>query len=609
MGRTNSKPSVDDVVEALGRWYPSSAPQPDLEMADVLLVHKTALLDAHPGRWPAGEAGRLLRSVLPARALLDADEADVVVETMRSLLRFLDQAGRLVRGSAPVEDLLREVDDAAPRLADALANRTLWAPGKALTRAMLDAGVDPTDDAAVQRWIERFNRGPQGDRERVVGPPPGAPEEPGLTLELPPRLLPGPAVLADAARRSDLLREVLALARWVGPARPVTGTGVLGKAAARQACADLGLDDERTTREIAEMTSARDVSRLQLLWSVAEHTGLLEITPSRAYGGIEDPPDDDEWLELWSDALSALLALGCSAGQQVRPAVWRDAVDTALPVLMLGLYTVEQGLPVTELAQDCWQVLVEDELGGVQPPQDSVELWRELLRERLDGQLDRLTALGALTVQDGHARLTDLGAATLREQVVAAGGSAPLVPDAAGADAGFLLDALAGLGASSAERLWATWRAGRAPADAAPQLLDAARGRGPADRLTAFALLHELGDDAVPAVRSGTDDPLLGPHARLLLAERGEGEPTSDDGVWMLVEVCAGILAVDGGESAVAEQVSEIPADSRLSLLENLWRVPHDDVAEVLDALGRALPDKALAKAARTSAFKARSRR
>lgn len=604
MARANTRPNVDDVVEALGRWYPSSAPQPDLEIADALLVHKTTHLDAHPARWPAGEVDHLLRSVLPGRALLDADEADAVVETMRSLLRFLDQAGRLVRGSAPVEVLVAELDGAAPGLAADLGDRRRWAPGKALTRAMLDDGVDLLDDAAVQRWIERFNCGPRSARDHVVGPPPDEPQ-----LELPPRVLPGRAVLAEAARGSALLRQVLDLGRWVGEARPVTSTGLLPKAAARQACLDLGLDDERTVRELEGMASARDVSRLHLLWDMAAHTGVIEVTASRAYGGDDDPPDDDEWLELWADAFNSLAILGCSGGQQERPAVWRDAVDTALPLLLLGLYAVEEGLPVAELEQDCWEVLVEDELRGVEPPKDSAGPWRELLRGQLDTQLARLETLGALTVHEGHARLTDLAAAVLREQVVAAGGVAPLVPDAETADAGELLDTLSGLGEASFERMWAAWRRGRAPAEAAQQLLEACRGRGPAERVAAFAVLEELGDDAVPAVRGALDDALLGPHARLLLTDRGEAELTGDDGVWLLVEICAGILSVDGGEHAVAERVEELPAESRLSLLENLWRVPHDDVAAVLEALGRSLPDKALAKAARTSAFKARSRR
>lgn len=155
--------------------------------------------------------------------------------------------------------------------------------------------------------------------------------------------------------------------------------------------------------------------------------------------------------------------------------------------------------------------------------------------------------------------------------------------------------------------MWSTWREGRAPEEAAEQLIDVCRGRGPAERVAAFALLEELGDDAVVAVRPVAQDLLLGPHARLLLAQRGEGTLTGDDGGWLLVEVCAGILSAGGGEQAVTEQVEELPGESRLSLLENLWRVPHDDVAAVLEALGRTLPDKKLAKAARRSAFKARS--
>lgn len=168
---------------------------------------------------------------------------------------------------------------------------------------------------------------------------------------------------------------------------------------------------------------------------------------------------------------------------------------------------------------------------------------------------------------------------------------------------------MSGLGEASFERMWATWREGRAAAEAAEQLLEACRGRGPAERVAAFALLEELGDDAVPAVRTAVGEPLLGPHARLLLTERGEGELAGDDVVWLLVEICAGILAVDGGEQAAAERVEELPAGSRPSLLENVWRVRHDSVADVLEALGRALPDKTLAEAARKSAFKARSRR
>lgn len=98
-----------------------------------------------------------------------------------------------------------------------LAGSAPWRPARSSTRAMLDDGVDLADDAAVQRWIGRFNSGPQAARERVVGPPPGAPDEP--QLELPPPSAAWPSVLAEAAQRSALLQQ-----RWRWPAgslRPV----------------------------------------------------------------------------------------------------------------------------------------------------------------------------------------------------------------------------------------------------------------------------------------------------------------------------------------------------------------------------------------------------
>nr|BFE88830.1 hypothetical protein GCM10020093_114310 [Planobispora longispora] len=43
-------------------------------------------------------------------------------------------------------------------------------------------------------------------------------------------------------------------------------------------------------------------------------------------------------------------------------------------------------------------------------------------------------------------------------------------------------------------------------------------------------------------------------------------------------------------------------------VIEEMWRVDHPDVVEVLELLGRSLPDQNVAKAARKAAFKARSR-
>jgi hypothetical protein len=48
-------------------------------------------------------------------------------------------------------------------------------------------------------------------------------------------------------------------------------------------------------------------------------------------------------------------------------------------------------------------------------------------------------------------------------------------------------------------------------------------------------------------------------------------------------------------------------AQEPLRLLENMWRHPAPETAPVLDALGRHLPDRTLAKAARKAAVRHRS--
>jgi hypothetical protein len=61
--------------------------------------------------------------------------------------------------------------------------------------------------------------------------------------------------------------------------------------------------------------------------------------------------------------------------------------------------------------------------------------------------------------------------------------------------------------------------------------------------------------------------------------------------------------------AAVAAAVADTPADLDLrATVEEMWRLDHPDVADVLRALGDHHPDKEIAKAARKAAFKARSR-
>ncbi len=70
----------------------------------------------------------------------------------------------------------------------------------------------------------------------------------------------------------------------------------------------------------------------------------------------------------------------------------------------------------------------------------------------------------------------------------------------------------------------------------------------------------------------------------------------------VLVDVLAGSVD-DPKELCTLFSAAQDP----LQLLESMWRHPAPETAPVLDALGRHLPDRALAKAARKAAVRHRS--
>ena len=75
-----------------------------------------------------------------------------------------------------------------------------------------------------------------------------------------------------------------------------------------------------------------------------------------------------------------------------------------------------------------------------------------------------------------------------------------------------------------------------------------------------------------------------------------------------MVAVAAAMIDVDGPAGAV-EFVRDSEDDQVLELLEQLWRLDHPRVAEVLDGIGTHHPDKRIAKAARKNLMRYRSRR
>ncbi|MZE76453.1 hypothetical protein GTY57_05275, partial [Streptomyces sp. SID5475] len=119
-----------------------------------------------------------------------------------------------------------------------------------------------------------------------------------------------------------------------------------------------------------------------------------------------------------------------------------------------------------------------------------------------------------------------------------------------------------------------------------------------------------IGPEAEPALREVLDDRHLGGLARVWLAEhgaRGVPEPSEEMVFWLTVDTLAAQLGADGDSAELEELVLGL-VGRHGAFFDTAWRVDHPATGEVLEAMGRLHPDRAVAKAARQAAYKARSR-
>ncbi len=103
------------------------------------------------------------------------------------------------------------------------------------------------------------------------------------------------------------------------------------------------------------------------------------------------------------------------------------------------------------------------------------------------------------------------------------------------------------------------WRK-RDAAEAAREILTAAEKLPPLLRGVAIRIAERLGEDALPAWRELAAAPRVGPHARAVLADWGQGpEPGDADWRWLGVEAAAAALAGKGPDEALSRVRESMP--------------------------------------------------
>ena len=416
---------------------------------------------------------------------------------------------------------------------------------------------------------------------------------------LPPVRLAPREELAHAARVAPLLRAARDLARWAETGRGLAAGSVLLPDAAA-AAADL----ELTPGEV------------DAAWRVAVATGMVpqQGRPQPPGPGILESGDAEEVLAAWYGALEVMLDADdldglatalYTVGGPVRMESLFDAHAAAAGAWRAAGLTGAATPPPDAASADTANTGAPS-TGAAGPDQAAVLSWAlEALADLGVVELgtDEDEQAGGLTVA-----LSPLGVWGVHRQLRAQGWHVPVLGNRGRDGAPGLLAALASCDAEDGESEIAAWLGARTPAQAAAELIAAARGGTPGLRGAAFAVLDRIGADAVPAIRAALAAPVLRAHAAVWLHEHGEAaELGPQDRTWLLVDLGAGLLEEADPRDVVAELLPELPPETQAEIVAGLWEVSHPAVTDLLTALSDHHPEPSVARAARKAAFKARS--
>ncbi|GLW21070.1 hypothetical protein DI270_024910 [Microbispora triticiradicis] len=546
---------VNRAVDGLRAWGRERNVEVDVDEVRLLCDYASDYLEVNElGDFRPGTFEELLLEIYPRKVIAPPESAPETVAAARTLVEFLLDTGEI--GGKTAARMRATIDEIEPEMPRALADTSKFGMAKSLFSAI---GPDSLELDAAGGRAEGETDGPDCDC-------------PGCAPLPPVRLAPAEEV-ARAAREVPLLVDAHRVVTWLAEGRRTLTL--------------------RRSLRAADARAIRDglgVRRPEAAWRLALELGLAHAGPPavEAAEGFRDLAErgDEEVLDLWTGALELLI-------EGLVPLTGERVVDDGMAQIHDLLYRLQSPVPVDALA----------------------DYLRELADGRPVGRLDEaLTGLAyAGTVQrteDGLA-LTTHALWGLREVYAGMGMDAPLAPDLAEGDASGLIAGLIGDGPAdeAAERDIAEWLSRRTPEQAAAELLAAVAGAPAEVRGVAVTIVDRLGREAAPVVRSYLDDTELRPHAIHWLSSRGLEAPalTPEEVLWMSVDMLALALpAAEADPEGFAENIAASGPPPHL--IEDMWRVEHPDVVEVLELLGNTLRDQAAAKAARKAAFKARSR-
>lgn len=451
---------------------------------------------------------------------------------------------------------------------------------------MAASGVDPGDEAEVARWMDEYDQAldPAFGEEEL-----GLKELLGLPDRIPPLRLQPEEELAAAARRSELLDRLRRLSLWAVEH---------GRDAEQWTVSDVIAVAETLGVPVPESVEGpADIPDLPFLWDLAVDAEFFDPGLPTAPGpAFDEWPDGsaEEVLDIWSDALGLV-----TDGFFADDATDLELEDVGAFTMVVLFMARNDGIPVAEL-----RTMVADVADAGPADRDS---WDKTGGGPADRLLAILTDLGAAQVDEGIARLTPLGQYAFAGALTEDGVEVPLLPPTEEMTADDLLAFAEGVGPAELEAELAAWIASRTPAEALDELFAVAVAGGSAERMLVVSLVKTI-EGAEQRWRQKLDEPVLRPYAKLALQELGnaepELEPTAADAAWLLTDLLSAASDTADPDEVPSLLAEAVPAGQEMEVFEQMWRLDHPQVREVLELIGKSHPDKKIAKAARKASFK-----
>ncbi|MGW4398741.1 hypothetical protein ACWEHA_25965 [Amycolatopsis nivea] len=599
--------------------------------------------DGRLGYWTTGLVVEFLLSYTPRTLSAAPEDAAGVPEDLRLFLRWL-HANEL---ADPTGDPLADLDAAAVKashgFAAAMADERNFGVAKFWVMNALRQGIDPTDHAAMERFLNEVRAGNVDFDEAVLEEIAarhlldGAQPEravPQLPVSLPPD-----AELAAAAERTPVVARLRALVEWVGDGRALTSTGQLKLADARE-LVDLLDTDDRIDPTIGDQVyrtrSSADLPVLAGLVELAKEIRVVRVVKGKLVRVAKNARLLRDSLALWIAAFDALPSPELVIQGRWVPqytVLFGEIIDIVLPDVLNTLYGFPEPMPVVRLEETVWLSFLE--AVWLEDPDDPET------RRGIGADLRRVFAtladFGAVTLTTGapdpifrsdlgpdgpagfppdtDARLrtalsgesielvslTPLAARAVRTRLIAEGRHAPLIGELSDAEPAGLLGLLSEHYPPEAAKAELTgWLAARGGRELGlPLLLDAVR-RSPF-RTRARAMLYVLVQalpDGTAVLRELCHDWQLGPLAVQLLVDDGEfsmEELGEQEALRSVAEQFIHLLET-GGPDAVADALAMIPRDEARDLTANVLAFGHPNeagLAELREVFARPRPGRA----------------